>query len=191
MHLNLFEIPPVFHSSDTGAPIERCLVCDKKLLDSGEEYMLEKAFANYPALKTRDIIWEIAICFDCMEMQRQEFSEESNQRIAEYFQTHADFTRHRELIESQNYDPSEWISHCVITGKPASECSQYQVYAQCIGAQCLFDATPFMISDEAMDEVAKLISNKTLDSMNDFRDRYLPTPEDLSPFFRDKDFVLL
>ena len=186
----MHEIPSIFLSSETGKPIERCLVCDKHLLD-GEEYMIEKAFANYPALNTKDLIWEIAICFDCMETQRLEYSEESNRRIAEYFQTHSSFSHHKKLIEDQNYNAEEWLSHCLISGKPASECSQYQIYAQCVDGFCLFESAPFMISDEAMDEVAQLLSNATLRSMNDFRDKYMPPPEDLSPLLRDKDFVLL
>jgi hypothetical protein len=48
-----------------------------------------------------------------------------------------------------------------------------------------------MISGPAIDEMTDLLSNETIDFFNDFRGRYLPPPEDLSPLFKDKDFVLI
>ena len=186
----LQEIPSIFYSSETGAPIDRCLICDSYLLD-GIEYIIEKAIVNYPSVGTQDLVWEVAICMDCMENITNEYSQASQQKMAEYFMENMDMRHHKELREKENFDINEWISKCIIKGKSQRECTQYQLCGHFIGDLCVFDHTPFLVCDEAMDEVIHLLSNETLGAMNDFRDRYFPPPEDLSPLLRDKDFVLI
>ncbi len=186
----LKEIPPIFYSNETGAPIQRCLVCDSYLLD-GAEYIIEKAVVNYPTVGTRDLVWEFALCMDCMEEITSEYSEESQQKMSQYFIENMNMGHLRELKEAENFDVHEWISKCIVKGKAQSDCSQYQLCGHFVGELCVFDHTPFLVSDEAMDEVVQLISNKTLGSMNDFRDRFFPPPEDLSPLLRDKEFILI
>lgn len=95
------------------------------------------------------------------------------------------------LAGNSNFDPEEWLKECIITGKTQDQCSQYQLCLQCTGELAVFERTPFMISDEAMDVVAQLLSNSTIDAMNKFRDQHFPPPEDLSPLLRDRDFVLI
>ncbi len=186
----LSELPELFYSSDTGKPIERCLVCGKYLLDN-EEYIIEKAFTNYPGISTQDLVWEFAICMDCMHEQMKEYSEESEQKMAEYFQANLDFSHQNELRSSNEFDVEKWLSKCMIKGTPIEECAQYQISTQCVGTMMVFDRTPMMISGKAIDEIIQLMSNETLGFFNDFRDHYFPPPEDLSPLFRDKDFVLI
>lgn len=190
MYFRLSDIPPLFRSSETGDFIQHCLVCERKLLD-GAEYMIEKAFVNYPGMNTQDLIWEYAICLDCINEMKSEYSEESNRKIAEYFQSHMNFSLQEKLDSEDNLDADDWTSKCIVSGKKKELCSQYQVYAYCIGDKCTFENAPFMIADDAIDEVVKLISDKTLGFMNDFRDKYFPPPADLSPFFKDRDFVLI
>ncbi len=190
MNPALSEIPDLFHSSETGTPIEKWLVCEKHLLDQ-QEYIIEKAFTNYPGVKTRDLVWEFAICTDCMKTQMNEYSEESERKMTEYFQQNMDFTHQNELRTNHRFDANKWISKCIIKGTPIEDCAQFQISAQCVGNLMLFDRTPFMISGEAMDEIIQLMSNETLGFFNDFRGKYFPPPEDLSPFFKEKDFVLI
>ncbi|MBO6537518.1 MAG: hypothetical protein JJ966_14950 [Balneolaceae bacterium] len=190
MPQKLQEIPSIFHNSETGAPIERCLMCDTYLLDD-KEYIIEKAMVNYPGTGTTDLIWEFAMCMSCMDSVMSEYSKESHQAMNEYFMDNMDFARQRALIKSENFDPEEWMSSCMITGKPKNDCSQFQLTVQCKGDKAIFDRTPFLISDEAMDAVTELLSNATIDAMNKFRDEHFPPPEDLSPLLRDRDFVLI
>ena len=64
------EIPSIFYSSETGAPIEQCLLCERELKDC--TYLIEKAYSNYPELNTSDLIWEYAICQECTESLKSE-----------------------------------------------------------------------------------------------------------------------
>ena len=190
MNPTLLEIPELFFSSETLAPIRNCLVCDKYLLEN-EEYIIEKAFTNYPGVTTQDLVWEFAMCTDCMKMLMSEYSEESERKMTEYFGQNMNFGYQNKLRKTQNFDAEAWTSKCVVKGKPIRECAQYQINAQCLGSMVYFDRTPFMISGEAMDEMIQLISNKTLGFFNHFRGKYFPPPQDLSPFFKEKEFILL
>lgn len=190
MSAYLREIPEIFYSSETGAPIKHCKVCNEYLLD-GTDYVIEKSMVHYPSSNTTDLIYEFAICMDCMEKAMAEYSKESQQKMNQYFLNHMNFERQRDLIQTENFDYNEWLSECLITGKAKEKCSQFQICAQCVGGMMVFEHTPFLISGEAMDEVIQLLSHQTLGAMNDFRDRHFPPPEDLSPLFYDKDFVLI
>lgn len=181
MPQKLQEIPSIFHNSETGAPIERCLMCDTYLLDD-KEYIIEKAMVNYPGTGTTDLIWEFAMCMSCMDSVMSEYSKESHQAMNEYFMDNMDFARQRALIKSENFDPEEWMSSCMITGKPKNDCSQFQLTVQCKGDKAIFDRTPFLISDEAMDAVTELLSNATIDAMNKFRDEHFPPPKTSAPY---------
>lgn len=190
MPQSLHEIPPIFYNSETGAPIERCLVCDEYLL-SDADYIIEKAMVNYPGTGTTDLIWEFAMCMDCMDSVMSEYSKESHQAMNEFFMDNMNLSRQQILAGQDNFDANDWVNECIITGKTKEECSQFQLCIQCIGGFAVFDRTPFMISDEAMDRVTQLLSNATIDAMNKFRDKHFPPPEDLSPLLRDRDFVLI
>lgn len=186
----LQKIPPIFYNSNTEKPINQCLVCDTNLL-SDTEYIIEKSMVNYPGTGSLDLIWEFAICINCMNHVMDEYSKESHQAMNTYFMENMNLKRQTTLASNNNFDANAWLSECIITGKHQNTCSQFQICLQCVGEQAIFDRTPFMISDEAMDEVTKLLSNSTIEAMNRFRDIHFPPPEDLRPFFRKKDFVLI
>ena len=190
MIANAHDIPKIFHSSETNAPMQHCHVCNKYLLEDAE-YSIEKAFVNYPALGTRDLIWEFAMCNDCMETTMQEVSQESQAKMNDYFAQNSDLHSHRQLLMEANFNPDDWLENCIVKGKKTRECTQFQIAGQCIGDKMVFEHAPFMICGEAMDEVTELLSNKTLGFMNDFRDKHFPPPEDLSPLLRNKDFVFI
>lgn len=190
MSAYLRNIPEIFYSSETGAPIKHCKVCNKYLLD-GAEYVIEKSMVHYPGMNTTDLVWEFAICTSCMETVMNEYSKESQEKMQHFFLENMDFEYHRALLKAENFDISSWLGKCIITGKPIEECSQYQISAQCSGDLMVFSHAPLMISGEATDQIVQLLSNQTLGAMNDFRDQYFPPPEDLSPLLRDKDFVLI
>ena len=83
-HDNAKPIPEEFYSFNTGKPFERCIDCDKYLLD-GEPYMIEKAIRQYPGYSAKDIIFEYAMCVDCAERLKNEMSQESMASIQKFF----------------------------------------------------------------------------------------------------------
>ncbi len=61
------KIPTEFYSYDSGQPFESCIQCGIDLLNSGITYVVEKSVKRYPDLDHFDIIYEYAMCMNCME----------------------------------------------------------------------------------------------------------------------------
>lgn len=172
-------IPESFFSDATEKPFEHCIHCSRSLLDSNVHYMIEKVHKYYPELKTKDTIFEYAICIDCYIELRKSLSKESVKNLEKYLNQHVDLIERRQhLIQNENLDVNTWIGSCIIKNKPVRACTEYQTMCECIGSRMLFTFMPYMICDEAMDEMMELLSEKTLGFFDDFRSRFLgPSPE--------------
>ncbi len=180
-------IPPVFYSSETGAPFARCIACERELLKPGVQYVIEKAIKRYPKYNISDTIFEYAMCLPCYEEATATFSETSVQNIQRYFDDRVDLlARRNALLKAGNLNVEDWISRCVVKGTPVLECSECQLVCQCNGRDMLFSYLPFAISGEAMDEVAQLLSNKTIDEIDGFYDRFLSPPPDVKEILKNR-----
>lgn len=189
MHKEKTLIPEFFFSRD-GEPISHCLVCERYLLDDAD-YVIEKSFNRYPGVNSLDTIYEIAVCMPCLQKLTNEYSEESEQAIQQYFRENMDFTMHLKLTQEEMYDHELFLSKCAVKGTPMESLDHFQVSAQCRGSHLVFGQTPFLLSGAAIDEMTDLLSNETIDFMNGFRDTYLPPPTDLHPLFEERDFVIV
>ena len=173
------EIPSEFFSFETNAPFERCIECDKYLLDGETEYLIEKAVKNYENFTARDVIFDYAICMDCADGLRKEISKESWEQIMGYFEKNIDIQRRLEMMES---NPSDNLGKCMIKGTDASHCQEYQIYAHCKGSKLNMENPPYLISGEVMDEILPLLSEKTLGEMNGFFNKHFsPDPSFFEP----------
>jgi hypothetical protein len=83
-------IPELFHSADTRAPLERCLICERPLLDTEEEYLIEKAMRQYPDYGVKEVIIEYALCLDCHTDMQNALSDASKHALESYFLENAD-----------------------------------------------------------------------------------------------------
>ncbi len=176
------EIPPMFRSDLTGEPIDRCLVCERFLLDDGVQYLIEKAYKQRPQFHSREIIFEYAVCLDCHAEMRSSFSEESLVRIDAYFNRHVNLAKRRaQLLKTEGLNLERWVSSCVINGTPVEAMNEYQMLCQCDGKNLLFAYLPYTLGGEAMDELMQLLSNKTLDQLDGFVEQYFGLP----PEFRE------
>ena len=157
------EIPKVFYSTETGKPFSHCVSCEKHLLASGEQYVIEKAIRNYQKFKTNDTIFEYAMCVGCYEKIHKSFSVSSKQAVENYFLQNVDFARRRaQLLEQGNRRLDEWLSDCIVKGTPVQDLDEYQILCQCQGDKMLFTYLPFMIGGDATEEIVQLLSNETL-----------------------------
>ncbi|MBN2105196.1 hypothetical protein JW835_14250 [bacterium] len=172
-------IPKPFYSDATGKPFERCIHCSRYLLDHNTHYMIEKVHKYYPELKTNDTIFEYAICIDCYMELRKSLSDESVQNLESYLNDHVNLIgRRQQLIQTEGLDIDGWIGSCMIKNKAIQACTEYQTICECMGNRMLFTFMPYMICDEAMEEMMELLSDKTLGFFDDFRNRFLgPSPE--------------
>ena len=186
------EIPDDFHNSDTRNKFTHCIDCNKYLLDSGVLYVIEKAVKQNVKYKTSDIIFEYAMCWDCMEVTRKSFSQESMQRMNEYFDQNLDVEKRRSLlIRDGQTDYKDWISHCLFKGTPRELLTEYQLACQCDGPYMLFYQMPLLIGGAAIDEITMLLSDQTIGEINRFYKKFFPVPTEFEPFFDDRKVLIL
>jgi hypothetical protein len=172
-------VPEEFWSFETGRPMAQCSLCGCDLMADGTNYLIEKAFIR------GETIFEHALCLGCHAKCVSELSQESLQRIQNYFAEHVDMEEYRTTsLERFGTDHTQWISHCMVKGYPIRECEEYQLYGFCIDSDLMFNGTPYALSGEAIDEIMQLMSNQTLGAMADLSDRLfgIDAPKDLLVF---------
>ncbi len=177
--MNDHKIPPTFYSFETNAPFERCIECHKYLLEEGTEYLIERAMKKYKEYSATDVVFDYAICLDCAERMRKEISKDSWESMMNYFQQNMDLTQRMEM---SNKSPEENLGKCMIKQTPMTECSEYQVFAHCIGDKLNMQNPPYMISGAVMEELIGILSSKTIDEMNGFFEKHFsPDPSFFEP----------
>ncbi|WP_370088389.1 hypothetical protein [Ekhidna sp.] len=173
------DIPREFYSFETNAPFERCIECEKYLLDDETEYIIEKAVKNYEGYSAKDTVFDYAICMDCAERMRKEISQESWKSMMQYFQENIDV---QSRLEMQFQSPEEGLKNCMIKKTGVNDCREYQIYAHCKGRKVNMENPPYMISGEVMEELLPLLSDKTIDEMNGFlKKHFSPDPSLMEP----------
>lgn len=186
------DIPPVFHSFSDQNAFEHCISCNVNVLETDTEYLIEKAYRRYPGFSTKDVIFEYAMCLNCTERMRQELSKESLRNIQNFFDQRVDFYgRRQEMLYEHDLDHEAWLDRCVVTGKRQADLQEYQIYGHCRGDRFLFSYMPYMISDEAVDSMTNLLSEKTKGEIDRFIDDNFGLPPELKQPIKDHPFVLL
>lgn len=177
--MNRHDIPEEFYSFETNSLFERCIECEKYLLDEGTEYIIEKAVKNYEGYSAKDTVFDYAICMDCAERMRKEISKESWESMMRYFQENMDVMARFEMQEQSSI---ESMKSCMIKKTGIDDCREYQIYAHCNGSKLNMENPPYMISGEVMEELVPLLSDKTIDEMNGFMNKHFsPDPSFMEP----------
>ncbi len=185
------DIPKDFYSHDTNAPFKNCLVCDCILAASGAPYFVEKAYRRYSQFKTTDVIYEFSMCFRCAEDMRKSLSEESQMRMNEYLAANiAESNRASKLSNSDPNSASLWLENCFITDEPINEQEEYIIYGVFNGNKMMVADFPYAIGLKAMNELTQLLSNKTLDIMDDFMGEYFTGPPEINELISPRRPVL-
>ncbi len=173
------EIPKRFYSDSEGEPFKQCQVCGQSLLAPGVNYVVEKAMKNYAGYPFASTIYELAICVECHQKVQKGMSEESLKNLQQYYQSVMEKKgQHQVFIDMRTFDLDDWLSRCFFKGGNISEMAEYQMVAQFEGDKMLMTTPPLIIGSDAMNEMSSLLSEKTIDDMNDFRTRFMgPSPE--------------
>jgi len=176
-------IPELFHSDDTDAPFESCLVCDCSLREEHTDYVIEKGYRSVDAFDVQETVFGYALCLDCHRTLNQSFSTVSRRRCETYLREHIDLSeRVAPLIESENpdaVDPARWTRRCAVHGTARTDLNEYQIVAHCQGDELVLTHLPLLIGGRAVDELAQRLSNETLDELGGFRDEYFGLPPEL------------
>ena len=186
------EIPKRFYSDVTDEPFDCCNICGKYLLDNDVPYIVEKAIKNYDGHEFSSTIYEFAICQDCHGKMQQSMSKDSLQNLQGYYSSvMAAKGNEPIMIDMRNFNMDDWLSKCFFNGGEISSMKEYQVVAQFKGKHLVMNTPPMIIGEEAMKQMAELLSDKTTDEMNGFRDQFLgPSPE-LEELIHGKKLILL
>ena len=188
--INHTNIPSTFYSQASEALFTRCICCDESLLETGQEYVIEKAYRRYPQYELDDTVFEYAMCLDCLIQLQNQMSESSLQRIEAYFNSKVDFNA-RYYEPQESVDILSRLSNCMITGTPLEELSEYQIFGLFRYDSMLLGPFPYMIGGDAMDEIATLLSNKTLGEIDGFMDEHFGLPPELRKLFLDNPVMLI
>lgn len=183
-------IPKKFYNTLTEKPFEECLSCGTSLLEPEVRYVIEKAVKRFPDLDTEEVIFEYAMCLNCAQSLRENLSKDSRERIDLYMRERMlEVTRNFREYQEQG-DPEASIKNCIITGKGIGSVMNYQLYAHCQGGKIIPDEGPFMISGQALEEIAELLSDKTRDELDDFINNNFGLPPEYADLIKGRDLVL-
>lgn len=186
------DIPAVFHSSATGTLFTRCVTCECNLLEPDTHYVIEKAVRRYPGFAAQDTVFEYAMCIPCYETMQQAMSRESLQRVQSFFQHRVNLEARREALYSRPaLQIDDWLDRCLVTGAPRESLDEYQIFCQCSGENLLYTDLPYLIGGPSVDEVADLLSNRTLGEIDGFMDRYFGLPPELRKKLMDRPLVMI
>lgn len=185
------EIPRIFYSDLSGNPIDSCVSCGINLIESFLPYVVEKSFRYYAEYDFTNTIFEYGICMPCALEMHKAMSEESLQKIQEYFNQVNLQERSDELWNKHGNNIEPWISKCIIKGTSSKNLEEFQICAQFIGDKLHFDLLPYMLGMDAANEVANLLSNKTLDEFDRFIDEHFGLPPDIREAIKTSPSVLL
>ncbi len=186
------KIPSIFYSERSEEPFKFCNVCHKELVDSEEKYIIEKAYQQDLSNMKRSLVFEFAYCVDCLENMQAEFSGESKQKLDAYFEKNTDLDKRQEgLTKNKLFDVDIWLQTCIVKNKSIDEVEEFQILALCEGGDMLYHYFPYMICGDAMNEISNLLSNKTLDILNNFLIDNIDVPPELEEIFKTKKLLLI
>ena len=171
-------IPKDFYSFETGQPFERCISCNRDLLTGNAPYMVEKAIKKYSGYEARDVIFEYAMCMSCAMDMRNQMSTASLTKLDDYFSREVNMAAHLQALHTSQ-DISTSFSNCAVKGTSKEELEEYQLFAYCEGRHISPLVPPYMISGAAIEEVANLLSAKTIDELDDFLGKHFSPPPGL------------
>ncbi len=182
--MKIAQIPQIFFNSKTNSPFEECLICNKKLLQVGCEYVVMKSYRYYKEFNKKDVTYELALCYKCHEMLYESFSEESLARLNTYWENHFKYSRQRKLMDSNNYNLDEWISCCACKAIEWNNTTSFHIYGDFVSDKMKFEAPfPYMLSEEVFDDIVNLLSNHTIDSLTKLFEIYIDFPPQFKSIF--------
>ena len=177
-------IPNIFRSSATNSYFKQCISCNRDLFSDNCFYFIEKAIKRNKKYKTEDVIFEYAMCLECFENFYEKLSEESRNRIDNYYTEHVDLDKRRHTnFSKKEFNYKDWISSCLVKGTSIDKLEQFQIAGFFLMGKMIVYDFPLLISESAIDDIVELLSNKTIDELDDFTGKYLGPPPEFREFF--------
>jgi len=132
------------------------------------------------------------MCMECAEKMRRQLSQESLERIGNYFEKHVNVQDKINHFLEHNYTSvDDYLSACLISGSPIDGLNEYQIFAHCEGENLLLSFFPYMISHAVIEEMQELLSAKTKDELDDFTGRHFDLPPEWKESIKGKKLILI
>ncbi len=159
-----------FYSDKAGSIFKTCVFCNDNVLEYEQGYLIEKAYKYNPKTNKFEIIFEYALCIECMQRLSSEMSEESIKNIAKYFNKN----KNEEYFSGLNVN--ERLATCMISQKKLKTQKEFQIAGYFLKDKMIVSNDfPFAIGYEAIEEIQELISEKTRNFFEKFNDIVLPS----------------
>lgn len=190
-------IPPPFRSDDTMDLLRQCMVCEKELIDSNSQYLIEKSFVKPLGVDVHETLFEYAICMECAMQMRQQLSTASLERMDRFMQQglQHDF-RHLPDYLAEPEQLEQWLSACAFSGQLVSDLLEYQIMAVCQGDQMLvapdaaYQRMPLLIGGPTMDKLVDLLSEETKEELDRFRELLGGVPPEWEEVFKGRPVIV-
>jgi hypothetical protein len=164
----------------------KCLFCEKDLKSSGEPYMAEAAFRQYPDKEIIDTVFSYSICINCYEREKGSLSQDSQKSMQQFFEERVQLDQLQE-----NLDVKFGMSKCAVSGADVRTLEAFQIGALCQGERLAEGFAAMVFSETVIDELTMLLSDHTREQLQRFRDKLPAIPPEFEDLFKDKPLVLL
>ncbi len=169
-------IPHRFERTFEGRPFHHCDFCRRPLRRPGTVYMIIKYHAE------NELSQELAICQACMADLRKGYSEQSL-RATEAHYAGERMQERRNLVREIAEPDADALTHrCWRCTEERTQVSQSFDYALCDGEQMLYAAYPFMQCGDCTLELARALSDETLEFRQRFFENHFGLPPDAHAF---------
>lgn len=101
-------------------------------------------------------------------------------RMNEFISDNNSSQRNARLANLDPESTGQWLNSCFITNESIDEQEEYIIYGVFNGNKMMVSDFPYAIGLKAMDELTQLLSNKTLDIMDDFMGEYFTGPPEIN-----------
>lgn len=180
-------IPQKFNNSLSDKHFANCSVCQADLTLPETEYLIEKAYRRFPDNHGEELIFEVAVCFNCASKMRGELSKESLENIQAFFEQKGMEQR----VANPNATPEDLLHKCLLSGKDFQQMKEYQVYAHCKSGELAAPNSYYMLSDDMIEAIQDLLSDHTRDQLQKFSDDNIGMPPELRKLFSQGDLLVI
>ena len=119
-------------------------------------------------------------------------SKESIQNLQQYYmQIMAEKGNKPIMIDVGNFNLNDWISTCFFKGDRIEDLSEFQLVAQFNGNEMVLNIPPMVVGEWAMEEMANLLSDETIDEIDGFRKQFLGPDPAIEELFSGKKLLLI
>lgn len=151
----------LFHSHETGAPFAFCFSCSLPLQENEQPFLVSKSFHR------GECVFEYALCEDCRGHLCEEFSEESQRNLANFFESRTELLHRSDRLYG-TWEIGAWVEKCAFCDAPRDGAESYSMGGLFMANGILFDPYPLCICSKCEESVQECLSKATRDIWDDF-----------------------